>query len=147
MEFFVPTLGDRRAPPPRIFAPRHVPAAKFGGTAVALAHDLLRFRNSRIPFPGHARALTRLIAIDIARAQEAHAAAATHHNGKVLVPQLSFGRVVDLKIEYVLGVSIYRRQIDHRALTEERRIVAAPVAVVGGNRLCLGDKLRRRRRF
>ena len=101
---FVAALGDRRRSPAGILAPRHVAAAELGRAAVALLHDLLRLGNARIPFPRDARALARLVAVDVARAEEAHAAAAAHDDGEVLVPQLGFRLAVELEIEHVVGV-------------------------------------------
>ena len=77
----VAALGDRRRAPAGILAPRHVTAAELRRVAIALLHDLLRLGNARIPFPRDARALPRLVAVDVAGAEETHAAAAAHDDG------------------------------------------------------------------
>ena len=46
-----------------------------------------------------------IVAVDIAGAEETHAPAGAHHNGKVLVAQLGLHPAVELETEDVIGVA------------------------------------------
>src|SRR5262249_33323782 len=85
-----------------VLAPGHMTPAVLWRIAVTFLHDLGRFRDARIKLPAGATGPRRLLAIDIAGAEAAHAPADAHDHGEVVVAQLLLGSAVEGELQNVV---------------------------------------------